>query len=135
MFYRDLQQQNRKITRTQSIKVSYSDFAETMIAKLKSYNHQCKIFLNQSLKGLLNFKFRKEIVEKNFNIIFFKFLFYLEFRDCLVRYETLCSRMPEIIIKELFEQFSHLIENKFVELNQVNEKKLDQFEKERVSCL
>jgi hypothetical protein len=45
----------------------------------------------------------------------------------------LCSRLPEIIIKELFDQFSHLIENKFVEMNQVNEKKIDQFEKERVS--
>ena len=45
----------------------------------------------------------------------------------------LCSRLPEIIIKELFDQFSHLIESKFVDLNQVNEKKIDQFEKERVS--
>jgi len=52
----------------------------------------------------------------------------------LVRYEILCSRLPEIIIKELFDQFSHFIESKFVDLNQVNEKKIDQFEKERVSC-
>jgi hypothetical protein len=52
LFYREVLNQNRQITRPQSIKESFSDFAEAIIAKMKSYMHQCSIYLNQSLKGV-----------------------------------------------------------------------------------
>ena len=43
MFYREVQTQARPITRQQSIKDTFSEFAETMIAKLKSYFTQCNV--------------------------------------------------------------------------------------------
>ena len=51
VFYKDVQYNNRLITRSQSIKDSFSDFAEAMIQKLKSYLKQTSVYHNQSLKG------------------------------------------------------------------------------------
>ena len=64
MFYREVQTQARPITRQQSIKDTFSEFAETMIAKLKSYFTQCNVYQNQSLKG--NFRNKNKFILKIF---------------------------------------------------------------------
>ena len=77
MFYKDLQLQNRQITHKSSLKESYSEFAEAMIKKLKSYYFQCERYLNQCLK---------------------------EFRDCLISHEIISANIPRLIIREIFNE-------------------------------
>jgi hypothetical protein len=74
-FQTDLAVQNRQITHKSSIKDNYSDFAEAMILKLKSYYSQCERYVNQCLK---------------------------EFRECLAINEILCSKLSQLIIGEIF---------------------------------
>jgi hypothetical protein len=52
LYYKDLAVQNRQITHKGSLKDNYSEFAEAMIAKLKSYYNQCERYINQCLKVL-----------------------------------------------------------------------------------
>ncbi len=75
MFYKDLNSQNRQITRPNSIKESYPEFAEAMISKLKSYLTQCQIYQNQCLK---------------------------EFRECVTKFEIVSAHMPELIVRDLY---------------------------------
>lgn len=77
MFYKELHQQNRPITRPNSIKESYPEFAEAMIGKLKSYMNQCLIYQNQCLK---------------------------EFRECITKYEIICANLPELIINDVYQR-------------------------------
>lgn len=79
MFYKELHQQNRPITRPNSIKESYPEFAEAMISKLKSYLNQCLIYQNQCLK---------------------------EFRECITKYEIICSNLPDLVISDIYQKLT-----------------------------
>ncbi len=77
MFYKELNQQNRLITRPNSIKESYPEFAEAMISKLKSYMNQCLVYQNQCLK---------------------------EFRECITKYEIISANLPELIVNDVYQK-------------------------------
>lgn len=107
MFYRELQLQNRQVTYKSSLKSSYSEFAESIISKLKSYYSQCDKYRNQSLK---------------------------EFRECIEYYELLVSQIPDVIIRDLFDERMRELdyETDLTRSRQTDE--LKRFETERV-CL
>lgn len=104
IYYRDLHQQNRQITRRASLKESYPEFAEAIISKLKSYLNQCEVYRNQCLK---------------------------EFRESVTKFEMSAAQMPELVLNEIYTNNNFMIENYVINLNKVNFEKLAQLDKER----
>jgi hypothetical protein len=105
VFYREVQTQARQITRSQSIKDTFSEFTETMIAKLKSYFNQCNIYQNQSLK---------------------------EFRESVERFEVLSSQIPFLMLNDIYEQNVSDLKSELKRIKEENEDKIKQFDDERV---
>lgn len=105
MFYREVQTQNRHITRPQSIKDNYADFAEAMIQKLKSYFNQCDVYHNQCIR---------------------------DFKESLVKVEILCSTVPELVVLEIFSRNTQSLNNEIDNLKLKNDENLKRLEEDRV---
>lgn len=104
IYYRDLHQQNRQITRRASLKDSYPEFAEAIISKLKSYLNQCDVYRNQCLK---------------------------EFRESVTKFEILSAQMPELVLNEIYVKNQSKIESDVKAMTQSNLEKLTQLDQER----
>ena len=108
MFYRDLNIQNREITRPNLIKDCYPAFADAMIVKLKSYRSQCSVYLNQCVK---------------------------EYREALIKYEQACAGLPELFVADLYANAVGAIEAKLGELKASNLEVLRQLDEQKVRQL
>ncbi|RNA29597.1 coiled-coil domain-containing protein [Brachionus plicatilis] len=104
IYYRDLHQQNRQITRRASLKDSYPEFAEAIISKLKSYLNQCDVYRNQCLK---------------------------EFRESVTKFEILSAQMPELVFNEIYVSNQSMIESDVTTLRQNSLEQLAQLDQER----
>jgi hypothetical protein len=100
--------QNRSITRTQSLKESYPEFAEAIIAKLKSYFSQCEIYHNQSLK---------------------------EFRELLMQFEIATSLLPKLMLNDIYVKSVHVLESEIEFLKNKNVSRLNDLDMQRVRRL
>ena len=77
-----------------------------MIHKLKSYQTQCEVYHNQSLK---------------------------EFRELLVQFEVVSSQMPNLIINDVYTQNYKVLSNEIETLKNRNIERLNKLDSERVS--
>ena len=120
-----MQTQARPITRPQSIKDTFSDFAETMTQKLKSYLKQCNVYQNQSLRGNI-------IVIYNVHFKIWTFIFSIEFRELLEKFEIVSSKIPFLILNDIYLHNSNELNSELVKIKEDNEREFKQLEKERV---
>jgi hypothetical protein len=105
LFYRDVQAQNRHVTRPQSLKDTYADFAEAIIQKLKAYFTQCDTYHNQCIR---------------------------DFRESLIKFEILTADFPELVINEIFTNNFQLLQNEMEQIKKKNSIIIEKFENEKV---
>ena len=77
-----------------------------MIQKLKSYYNQCEVYHNQCIR---------------------------DFKESLVKFEILCSNVPELVILEIFTRNAQSLHNEVENLKSRNNENLKRLEEDRVS--
>jgi uncharacterized protein YbcI len=108
LFYRDVQQQNRRITRPNSIKDTYTEFATAIIQKLISYQKQCLHYNNQCIK---------------------------EFREAVIKYEIDCRHLPKLVLNEIYQRNIKIQRHQIDTLNKEFNNQLKRQESIKVNIL